>query len=196
MPLLPPEPFLFPEDLLSRAIPGLEEGSRWWVLHTRPRSEKGLARRLLARSTAFFLPLHQRQWKSRGRLFRSQLPLFPGYLFLHGDTQARLAALETNLVATCLPVTDQHQLHADLVRVHRLIREGEPLTPEERVGPGTPVEIVGGPLTGLTGKVLSRGKKLRLVVEVQLLQRGVSVEIEQWMVQVLDSRPPAAAVRA
>ena len=36
---------------------------------------------------------------------------------------------------------------------------------------------------GLEGKILHRGKKLHFFIEVQLLQQGVSVEIESWMFQ-------------
>ena len=40
-------------------------------------------------------------------------------------------------------------------------------------------------MAGLTGKVLRRGKDLHFFIEVQFLQRGVSVEIESWMFQAL-----------
>ena len=58
MPLLPLEPFLFPDDLLSGELgQGPVEGPGcWWVLHTRPRAEKSLARSLLRRNHPFFLP--------------------------------------------------------------------------------------------------------------------------------------------
>src|SRR5262249_23578408 len=121
MPLLPPEPFLFPENLLDPAYDLTDPAGRWWVLHTRPRAEKALARKFSHRQMAFFLPLHQKVWRSRGRMFSSHLPLFPGYVFLHGDEGARLAALETNAVARVLVVEDQRQLHRDLAAVYRLI---------------------------------------------------------------------------
>jgi transcriptional antiterminator RfaH len=182
MPLLALEPFLHPEGLLA-APPG--GAGRWWVLHARPRAEKTLARRLYDRSAPFFLPLYQREWRNRGRRFCSFLPLFPGYVFLYGDAQARLTALETNLVAHVLPVSDQAQLHADLTRVHHMITAGEPVTPEDRLEPGDLVEIIKGPLAGLEGKVLRRGKNLKFVIEVQLLRRAVSAEVESWMFQPL-----------
>ena len=88
MPLLPAEPFVFPDDLLSSpAAADTAAGACWWVLHTRPRAEKTLARKCLRRRLPFFLPLHKRQWRNRGRLFCSHTPLFPGYVFLHGDGQ-------------------------------------------------------------------------------------------------------------
>jgi transcriptional antiterminator RfaH len=196
MPLLPLEPFLFPENLLENPLPDGCDQTRWWVLHTRPRAEKSLARRFLGRQLPFFLPLYKRTWRSRGRTLCSHVPLFPGYLFLRGDGGARLTALETNLVARCIPVADQQQLQADLERVYHLMATGEPLTPEERLAAGAPVEIISGPLAGLEGKVIRRGRQLRFLVEVQLLQRGVSVEVESWMIQPLDLRQPATAGRA
>jgi transcriptional antiterminator RfaH len=185
MPILPLEPFVFPDGLLRGPTPSGEGPERWWVLHTRPRAEKVLARKCVQRGLSFFLPQYERAWRSRGRLLRSHLPLFPGYLFLHGDDQSRLHALETNLVVRWLPVPDQRQLHLDLSRVHHLITSEAALTPEERLVPGTPVEIRHGPLAGLQGTVLRRGKSLRVFVEVQFLQRGVSVEIETWMLEPL-----------
>jgi transcriptional antiterminator RfaH len=183
MPILPLEPFLSPESLLASPSIEPKNSARWWALHTRPRTEKTLARKFVDRGMAFFLPLHQQQWRNKGRLFRSHLPLFPGYLFLHGDDQDRWKALETNLVARCLVVEDQERLHSDLIRVYQLIRSEASLTPEDHLGPGTPVVIIEGPMAGVEGIVLRRGSQLRVFVEVQFLQRGVSVEIESWMIK-------------
>ena len=46
MPLLPLEPFVYPEDLLrDRSGPApvvREDSGRWWVVHARPRAEIGV----------------------------------------------------------------------------------------------------------------------------------------------------------
>jgi transcription antitermination factor NusG len=190
MPLLPLEPFVFPDDLLEQSATSTEPSVPWWVLHTRPRAEKSLARKLLRSTTPFFLPLCKRQWRHRGRLLRSYVPLFPGYVFLRADSHSVFRTLETNLVARVLPVPDQAQLHSDLSRVYCLIATDAPLTPEERLKPGALVEITSGPLVGLEGKVLRRGKQLKFIVEVQFLQSGVSVEIESWMIEPKCSPTP------
>jgi transcription antitermination factor NusG len=96
--------------------------------------------------------------------------------------------LTTNQVAHCIRVEDQAQLHQDLARVHRLMASGEPLTPEERIQPGDWVEITSGPLEGLQGKIIRRGKHLRFFVEVHFLQRGASVEIDAAMIR--PTEPP------
>lgn len=183
MPLLAQEPLIHPETLLSDSAIPQSGDSRWWVLHTRPRAEKTLARRFWDRSVDFFLPQFQKEWCSRGRRLRSYLPLFPGYVFLHGDFQQRVAALETNLVVQVLTVSDQPQLHADLQRVYRLITTGAAITPEDRLEPGDSIRIAKGPLAGLDGKVIRRGTRLRLVVEIQMLNQAVSAVVESWMLE-------------
>ena len=183
MPLLPLEPYVSSEELLSKPLPAADGPERWWVLHTRPRAEKALARQCLKRDLPFFLPVYHKRWRSRGRMQSSYLPLFPGYLFLHGDGQVRIGALETNLVAQVISVVDQRQLHEDLGRVNQLIGSDLALTPEGRLEPGTPVLVTGGPLAGLEGKVIRRTKTSVLLIEVRFLQQGVSVELESWMIE-------------
>jgi hypothetical protein len=184
MPLLPMETYVLPDDLLNDLPPREQEAADWWVLHTKPRAEKSLARHFTARDLPFFLPLYQHQWRTRGRLFRAHLPLFPSYIFLCGDASTRLAALETNQIVRAIPVSDVIQLRKDLCRIYRLMQGGMVLAPEDQLLPGTPVEIVAGPLAGLEGKIIQRGNQMRFFVEIHMLQRGVSVEIEGWMIRL------------
>ena len=182
MPLLPAEFQAYPENLFDCADGPEIPDQRWWVAHTRPRAEKSLARRLLKSRISYFLPQFRRKWRQRGRLLSSFLPLFPGYVFLFGDHQARFDTLATNLVAGVLGVEDQSQLWRDLRQVHRLIQAGKSLVPEDRLQPGSMVEVAYGPFAGMEGKVIFRNK-MRFVVEVRFLQQGVSVEMEGWMLR-------------
>jgi transcriptional antiterminator RfaH len=194
MPLLPLEPYLYPADLFANgnAVSGAEANAPavelpWWAVHTRPRAEKTLARKLLDAQVQFFLPLYKKEWRSgAGRQRSSYLPLFPGYLFLHGDDEARVAALQTNQIARLLPVPDGRGLRADLTRVYRVMQSAEVLMPEDQLYPGMQVRIIDGALAGVEGKILRRGRKLCFVVEVQFLQRGVSIEVESHMIRALD----------
>jgi len=152
-------------------------------MHTRPNTEKALARNLLARSVGFFLPQYEKRWTNRGRRYCSHLPLFPGYLFVFGDEDARRTALETNLIANCLTDHDQPRLRDDLRRVFRLMTSDTPLSPEPRLGPGDPVEIIAGAMAGLQGRILRCGKNLKFTVEIRFLNQGVSVQVEDWMIR-------------
>lgn len=193
MPLLPLEPFVYPNELFTKTEEVDETMGRWWALYTRPRTEKTLARRLLARNVPFFLPLYMKQYRCSGRKVKGYLPLFTGYLFLFGNEQERIHALETNLISRCIAVEDQAQLEDDLTQVYRMMESGFVLTPEEKLQPGSLVEITTGPLAGIKGKVLSRNKKMHVFVEVKFLQSAVSVEVENWMIQPVSQSLEASA---
>jgi len=193
MPVLPLEPFVYPADLLTTASSTPEATGSWWVLHTRPRAEKALARRLLALRKDFFLPLYQKRLRIRGRSLTSYVPLFPSYVFLRGDESARLEALRTNQIIRTLSVSDGEQLRADLARIYRLMECGAPVAPEDRLQAGTMVVLTSGPLAGLQGKIIRRNKHMRFVVEVDFIQRGASVEVEGWMLQPLGAQSAYAA---
>ena len=56
MPILGEESSLYPETLLDEPV-GEPLPRLWWVLYTRARQEKALARDLLAYQIPFYLPL-------------------------------------------------------------------------------------------------------------------------------------------
>src|SRR5438552_15464606 len=138
MPILPPEPALFPERLFEDGALQTAIDRGWWVLHVKPRQEKSLARQLNDKAIPFYLPLIRRRWRLRGRVMTSLLPLFGGYLFLHADRDERLTALSTHRVVRTLEVADQAGLWHDLRQIHRLIESGARATPEARLAPGMP----------------------------------------------------------
>ena len=189
MPILNAETYIYPAPLLCDCTP--EESARreegnWWVLMTKPRQEKSLARDLLAREVPFYLPLVGKNNRIRGRRVRSYIPLFTGYLFLFGDDDDRVSALQTNRVSQTLHVSDQPRLWKDLRQIEQLLEAGAPLTVESRLQAGQRVRIKSGPMQGLEGTVTVRRSRFRLLVAVHFLQAGVSVEIDDFMLEPID----------
>ena len=195
MPLLAPEPTCFPDGLLTDSDVLTDRTGCWWAVHTKARGEKALARHLFRRSIPYYLPLHKHSWKNNGRTFTSHLPLFPGYVFVFGDDDARIAALESNQVSRLLPVPDQARLVSDLRRVDRMLAAEAPVAPADAFAPGQPVRIIAGPFEGLTGTLVQHGGQLRLVVEVAFLKQAVSVEVDGWMVEPAGQTAPATCGR-
>jgi hypothetical protein len=183
MPILAEETSLFPETLLDD--PPDEDGRSWWAVYARSRQEKALARHLLAREIPFYLPLVAKRQCIRGRQACSHLPLFAGYLFLHATEDERVGAMTTNRILQILTVDNQDQLLGDLRKIRDLIESRAPLTVESRLTPGCPVRVRVGSLQGLEGIIVRRNGKSRLLVAVKYLQQGVSVEIEDCMVEPL-----------
>src|SRR5688500_7434918 len=131
MPVLA-EPSFFP-DALFATDRSCSESSRWWVLHTRPRAEKAIARILASKEVPFYLPLYNQKTRVQRRLVSTFLPLFPGYLFLRGGEDERVIAFETNRIANCIRVEDQKAFDRDMSRIHASINSGLPILPEERI---------------------------------------------------------------
>jgi transcriptional antiterminator RfaH len=186
MPVLAQELDLYPENLLGETEIDDNGGRFWWVLHTRPRQEKSLARQLHRAQIPYYLPLIPRRWRLRGRMMTSHLPLFPSYVFLRADRQERVAALSTNRVVRSLEVPDQTVLWQDLRQIHRLITAGLPIMPENRLASGMMVEITSGPLAGLRGRILRSASGQRFVVQIDFIQRGASVELDDFTLTRVD----------
>jgi transcriptional antiterminator RfaH len=186
MPFLPPEPNTFPPELFADEGREVRHGRQWWVLHTKPRQEKSLARQLLQSRVPFYLPLVERRSLIRGKVMQARVPLFPGYLFLLGQREERVTALGTKRVVHTLEVPDQATLWQDLIQVQKLINTGAPITPEERLEPGALVEITRGPLAGLKGRIIRAASGRRFVVQVNFIQRGASVLIDDFNLIAID----------
>lgn len=156
------------------------------VVYTKPRQEKSLARDLLRQTIPFYLPLVKKTLQYGRRRMASFAPLFDGYLFMLGSEKQRTLSLATNRVLRVLPVNDGPQMVADLRQIERLIQANVPLTVESRLQPGRNVRVRSGPFAGVEGVVLRRRGETRLLVNVNFLQQGASVEIDDFRLEPLD----------
>jgi transcriptional antiterminator RfaH len=182
MPILDAEIQCYPSNLLESEDAASQE-RLWWVVRTRTRQEKSLARDLVDREIPFYLPQIHKTSVVRGRRRTSFLPLFSGYLFMFGDEQERYRSMTTNRVAQVLPVVEQRELREDLLQISRLIQAKAPLTMESRLKPGDRVRVKNGPFAGVEGTVVSRGRRSRIIVAVRLIQQGVSLEVDDFQLE-------------
>ena len=185
MPILAAETSLYPENLLSESTAQETTERFWWVVHTKPRQEKALARQLCGYEIPFFLPLIPKENLIRGKRVRSRLPLFSSYVFLFADEKERVRSLTTNRISYLLPVVDQGRLERDLRQFNQLIAADAPLTVESRLQPGQRVRIKTGSFQGMEGTLLSRRGQSRLLVTVDYLLQGASVEIDDYQLEPL-----------
>ena len=185
MPILAKEISTFPQTLFEDSSCDSDPGDRnWWVIFTRARHEKALARDLLKFEIPFFLPLVPRKYVIRKKLVESHIPLFSGYVFMFCSDNERVRALTTNRITELLEVDDQRQLRRDLTHLSRLIENGTPLTLQQWLEPGRRVRVTNGSLKGLEGIVKERrGGHRRLIVAVEFLQNSVSLEIDDYLVE-------------
>jgi transcription antitermination factor NusG len=109
-----------------------------------------------------------------------QLPLFPGYIFVRIALQDRLRVIEVpgfvrligfNSLPYPLP-------EADINRMKDALNKGVLAEPYPYLTVGTRVEIRNGPMQGMTGILLRRQNKCRVVISVDLIMRSMVVEVE------------------
>ncbi len=192
MPILPAEPDLYPTDLWQgfERNGGDGPGRKWWCLHTRPRQEKATARDLRVQRIAFYLPqvVHEDR-TPQGRKTRSVLPLFTSYLFILADDRERVQSMKGNRLVRVIEVGDQSGIDHDLRQIHQMLASGLAVASEPTVPVGARVRILTGPLTGIEGRVIRRGKRDQFVAVVHFLGSGATVDLEDWQVEQLPDEP-------
>jgi transcription antitermination factor NusG len=159
----------------------------WYALQVRPRFEKIIASTLLNKGYEGFLPLYRHRSRWSDRIKEVQLPLFPGYLFCRFDVNKRLPILITpgvlhvvGIGKTPHPVDDD-----EIAALQTIVLSSLQAEPRAYLAVGRKVRIEIGPLAGVEGILAALKGAHRLVVSVSLLQRSVSVEIdESWVVPV------------
>jgi len=180
------QPAMFPDDLFDGLVAEPSD-RRWWVLYTKVHQEKAIARQLHGRKVPFYLPLVEKTSQCRGRRFVSRVPVFASYVFLFGNEEARVWSLATNRLSRVLVVPDPEQIAHDLRQLRQMIASGAPLTVEKRLSRGDLVRVRHGPFAGLDGVVLRRDGTSRLLIAVNFLQQGASVEIDDHMLEPIGS---------
>ena len=169
------------------ALPATYVGPRWYAAYTCANHEKRVAEQLAQRSVEYFLPLYEsvRRWKDRR--VRLQLPLFPGYVFVHIALRDRFQVFQipslVRLVGfdglpMALPDDEIEALRNGLA--HCLPAERHPY-----LTAGRRVRITRGPLQGAEGILIRKKGVFRVVLSVHLIMRSVAVEIDSADVKPL-----------
>jgi len=152
----------------------------WYAGYTASRHEKRVAEHFAQRGVEHFLPLYETIHRWNNGRHRVQLPLFPGYIFVRIALRDRLRVIEVpgfvRLVGfSSLP----HPLpEADINRMKEALNKGVLAEPYPYLTVGTRVEIRNGPLQGMTGILLRRQNKCRVVISVDLIMRSMAVDVD------------------
>ena len=154
------------------------------MIYTRSNREKDLMRRMLTMEIPFYCPMTVKEWRSpQGRKRQSFSPLFNNYVFSNATVEQRYSILTTNCVSSVAQVCNEKQLQDDLRNLEQLINSGAPVTLEEKLAVGQAVRVKSGPFKECRGIVIQRRAARRLLVSVNFLKQGVSVELEDFAVE-------------
>ena len=141
-------------------------------------------RKLRSLEIPHYGPVLPKRFRSpNGRLRTSFIPMFPNYVFMLANEDERTRAMTTNCISSCTQVVQDESLIEDLRQICSIVDQGEALTPEAKLQAGSRVRVRSGPFAGLEGDVIRREGKTRLLLSVRYLEQGVSMEMDEALLE-------------
>jgi len=162
---------------------------KWFVIHTKPRNEKKVLEQVLSKEVEAYLPLVEtiRFWSDRKK--KLQVPLFPGYVFVHVSESERIKAIKDTYGAMkyvmfqkrCAEITEEEisYIRISLKAPERIHIE------ESRIMVGDLVEITYGIFKGLKGFITQIRGNYKLTVSIIELNTTFSVQLSNAEVKLL-----------
>jgi transcription antitermination factor NusG len=153
---------------------------RWYAAYTSANHEKRVADQLAGRGVESYLPQYDSVRKWKDRKVRLQMPLFPGYVFVHLALQNRLKVLQVPGVAYLVGFAGRPVAVPDeeFARIRGFLQKGLRAEPHPYLAAGRRVRVRNGPLEGMEGIVVRRKNGNRLVISLELIQRAMAVDLD------------------
>lgn len=177
--------------MISR-LPGMKLNDTsdlyWYAIYVRSRHEFQVFEKLeQAKIDAFFPTVERlRKWKDRKK--KVSFPLFPGYLFVHINKTHNniLTVLKTKGVVRFLGVSPREPEpipEEQIISLKRVVESKELLDPYPYLKEGQMIRIKSGPLSGVEGILVEKLGQHKLVISVDILQRGVAITVDTTEVE-------------
>ncbi len=160
----------------------LAQGARWYLVHTRPNSERKAELNLEAQGFRTFLPQFEKTIRHARRLATVRRPLFARYLFVSLDIArdrwvsinstigvSRLVAHEGRPTAVPFGIVETLLAHSDagLTRLDHSLAQGQR------------VRILSGPLADFTATIMRLDARRRVDVLLEVMGSAVSVSVDR-----------------
>jgi len=161
---------------------------RWYVLFVRSNQEKRVAEALRGREVEHFLPCYRsvRQWKDRR--VKLEVPLFPGYVFVHLPLAERVKAVTISNVVSLVGGNVPSAISDEEIGWIKLAVEQGKAEPHPYLKIGEQVVVTEGAMCGMHGVLLEKRNRTRVVVSLDSIARAFVVEIDATFVRPLAAR--------
>jgi transcription antitermination factor NusG len=165
-----------------------QNSSKWYAIHTRSHFEQKVYDGFCGKSIETFLPKIEVMSRRKDRRKKILVPLLPGYVFVRFglDPEKYWDIIKTVGVVRMVGFKGQPVPAKEEEISSLMILDGTDRTVHNRslMKRGDMVMIMEGPLKGLTGFYLQhKGQTDKVVVSVELLNRSLAVEVEDWALE-------------
>ena len=152
--------------------------SPWIVVHTRSRHEKKLVHCLDLLEIDSYMPLIENKTCRNGRVRSYENPLFSGYVFVAAEPVRHPEIFSSNCVANIIGVFNQQSLVDDISRIYLALKSCNVVATCPFLKTGNKIRFKRGPMQGYEGIVVRRKGDLKVVLNVDILQRAIEVEAD------------------
>ena len=173
-------------------------GLQWFALSVAPKLTQLVLTALEHKGYECFTPLQASTRRRRDQSADLQVPAFPGYVFARMDVRFRLPVLVTPGVRGIVgygrqpaPVDD-----GEIFGLRRVMQSQLPAKSAPYLRSGDRVQLVEGPLSGLTGLLIKQKGANRVLVQVTLINQALAVDVESGWVRSLDAEPACRVLTA
>ena len=149
----------------------MEQVKNWYAIYTKPRNEKKVTERLLAKGLDMYCPLYEtyRQWSDRKK--KVKLPMFTSYIFAHVSITDFDAVRKDPGVLNFVYWLGKPAIITDweIENIRRITGLGTDIVVESyQLKQGDQVTIKEGPFKGLCGSI-EESKETKLTVYIEQL---------------------------
>lgn len=151
----------------------------WFALYTKPRHEFKVALKLQGISVEYYLPTLTvtKKWSDRRK--KVEVPLFNGYIFIHSSEKERLLSVQQDGVVRTIMFSGKPSIIPDvqIESLRKLLTETPDVFVIDKIEIGSQIKIVNGPFEGVEGVVREAESEKWLFVNIEILNRAVSVKL-------------------
>lgn len=154
---------------------------KWFAVNTRSKSEKVVQRLLTQKNIECYLPLQKVTRRYVRKIKSYEIPLISCYIFVRIVKDQYVQVLETENVVKFIRFAKDliaiPQEEMDLLKL--VVGEGENVEAQiGRFDEGDMVEVIGGKLTGIKGKLVEKHGKKHVVVELENVGYSLKMTID------------------
>ena len=163
----------------------------WHVVYVKSRAEKKAEIELRHKNIETYLPLQRklRQWSDRKKWV--EMPLISGYLFVFVSRKEYDTVLQSNYVVSYVrfegksAIIPEKQIESLKIMLRQENLEID-VTPQ-KFEIGQRIEVISGPLIGVTGKLINLKGKNKVAVILEQLGYSAVIEISTENLRVFES---------
>lgn len=160
--------------------------ARWFAIYTSYKREKIVERMLVQKGIQVYLPLQKVTRRYSRKIKNLEIPLINCYVFVKITKSEYVPVLETEHVVRFISFSKNLIAipEEEIEVIKKVVGEGIEIEVESRsYQEGEEIEIIGGNLVGMRGKLVSNKGKNQVLIELENMGYSLIIELNQSLLK-------------